>query len=63
MKCGLSPGGNRNLSSIGEEQFCISVAIYMVEVDEKGFMNGVEEQLGEFFTQVIKFVSCGICFF
>lgn len=51
------------MSSIGEEQFCISVAIYMVEVDEKGFMNGVEEQLGEFFTQVIKFVSCGICFF
>lgn len=49
MKCGLSPGGNRNLSSIGEEQFCIGVAIYMVEVDEKGFMDGVEEQLGELF--------------
>ena len=63
MECRLSSGCNGNFGSIGEQQFCIGVAVYMVEVDEKGFMDGVEEQLGELFTQVIKFVSCGICFF
>mgnify|MGYP006939769063 CR=1 FL=1 len=63
MKCGLPPGCNGNFGSVGEQQFCIGVAVYMVEVDEKRLMNGVEEQLGELFTQVIKFVSCGICLF
>ena len=43
MKCGLPSGRNRNFGSIRKKQLCVGVAVYIVEIDEKRFMDRVEE--------------------
>lgn len=63
MKRGLPSGSNWNLRPISEKKLCIGIPVNIMEIDEKGFVDGIKESLRQPLTELVKFVNGGIHFF